>query len=207
MAAVSGARAQGATVDVVPLGASRGNDVFVQKVQVPSKLKKGQPFELKIFIQSDQAQMASVRLYRNEQFLGEQKVQLEAGKNLFTFPQTLPDPGFYSYDVRVDAPGDPIPQNNRAAAFSSVKGDPRVLIISSDPDSDRQLASALQSAKLEVKLGGISSLPNSLAEMDSYDAIFLSNVSAGDLGRETMQRLESAGRAAGCAAGEIGDAV
>src|SRR5206468_4696110 len=31
-------------------------------------------------------------------------------------------------------------------------------------------------------------------EMDSYDAIFLSNVSAGDLGRDTMQLLEAAVR-------------
>jgi uncharacterized membrane protein len=194
LAAVAGARAQGATVDVVPMGVSRGNDVFVQKVQVPARLKKGQPFEAKIFVQADQAQTAAVRLYRNEQFLGEQKVRLEAGKNLFTFPQTLPDAGFYSYDVRVDAPGDPLPQNNRAAAFASVQGDPRVLIISSEPDQDQPLAAALKAARLDVILGGLNRLPNSLAEMDSYDAIFLSNVSAGDLGRDTMALLESAVR-------------
>jgi uncharacterized membrane protein len=161
---------------------------------VPPKLKKGQPFEAKIFVQADQPAVATVRLYRNEQFLGEQPVTLSQGKNLFTFPQTLSDPDFYSYDVRVDAPGDVLPQNNRAAAFTSVKGDPRVLVISSEPAEDRQLAAALESARLDVKLGGINVLPNSLAEMDSYDAIFLSNVSAGDLGRDTMQLLESAVR-------------
>ena len=63
MAAVTGAKSQGATVDVVPLGVTRGNDVFVQKVQVPAKLKKGQPFEAKIFLQADQAQAATVRLF------------------------------------------------------------------------------------------------------------------------------------------------
>jgi len=194
MNAVAGARMQGATVDVVPMGGMRGNDVCVQKVQVPAKLKKGQPFEAKIFIQSDQAQSATVRLYRNDQLLGEKKVELEAGKNLFSFPQTLADPNYYNYDIRVDAPGDPQPQNNRASAFTSVKGDPRVLIISSDPDQDKQLAAALQTMKLEVKLGGLNSIPNSLAEMDSYDAIFLSNVSAGDLGRDIMGLLESAVR-------------
>ena len=206
LAAVAGARMQGATVDVLPLGVSRGNDVFVQKVQVPAKLKKGQPFEAKIFVQADQAQTATVRLYRNEQFLGEQKVELSAGKNLFTFPQTLPEQGFFNYDVRVDAPGDPIPQNNRATAFASVKGDPRVLLISAEPDQDAQLAAALQSARLEVQVVGVNGLPNSLAEMDSYDSIFLSNLSAGDLGRDTMALLESAVRDFGvglvCVGGE-----
>src|SRR5262249_29810236 len=148
MNAVAGARMQGATVDVVPLGITRGNDVFVQKVQVPAKLKKGQPFEAKIFIQSDVAQSATVKLYRNDQLLGEAPVRLEAGKNLYTFPQVLNDPDFYNYDVRVDAPGDLEPHNNRAAAFASVKGDPRVLIISSDPEQDKPLAAALQTAKL-----------------------------------------------------------
>lgn len=206
MAAVAGAKSQGATVDVVPLGVTRGNDVFVQKVQVPAKLKKGQPFEAKIFVQADQAQKATVRLYRNEQFLGEQTVQLEAGKNLFSFPQTLPDQGFFNYDVRVDAVGDSLPQNNRATAFASVKGDPRVLLISGEPDQDETLAAALRSARLDVKVVGLSGLPNSLAEMDSYDAIFISNLSAGDLGRDTMSLLEAAVRDFGvglvCVGGE-----
>jgi len=194
MAAVAGAKSQGASVDVVPLGVSRGNDVFVQKVQVPTKLKKGQPFEAKIFVQADKAQKASVRLYRNEQFLGEQTVELEAGKNLFSFPQTLPEQGFFNYDVRVDAVGDALAQNNRATAFASVKGDPRVLLISGEPDQDEMLAAALRSAKLDVKVVGLNGLPNSLAEMDSYDAIFISNLSAGDLGRDTMALFESAVR-------------
>jgi uncharacterized membrane protein len=194
MSAVMTARPLGVTVDVVPLGVTRGNDIFVQKVQVPPKLKKGQPFEAKIFVQADQPAVANVRLYRNEQFLGEQKVTLSQGKNLFTFPQTLPEAGFYHYEVRVDAPGDMLPQNNQATAFASVKGDPRVLVISSEPEQDRQLAAALESARLDVKLGGLNQLPNSLAEMDSYDAIFLCNVAAGDLGRDTMHLIESAVR-------------
>ncbi|HEX5222271.1 MAG TPA: VWA domain-containing protein [Verrucomicrobiae bacterium] len=206
MAAVAGAKAQGASVDVVPLGVTRGNDVFVQKVQVPTKLKKGQPFEAKIFVQADKAQKASVRLYRNEQFLGEQTVELEAGKNLFSFPQTLPEQGFFNYDVRVDAVGDALPQNNRATAFASVKGDPRVLLISGEPDQDETLAAALRSAKLDVKVVGLNGLPNSLAEMDSYDSIFISNLSAGDLGRDTMSLLEAAVRDFGvglvCVGGE-----
>jgi Ca-activated chloride channel family protein len=206
MAAVASAKSQGATMDVVPLGVSRGNDVFVQKVQVPTKLKKGQPFEAKIFIQADEAQEATVRLYRNDVPLGEQKVKLEAGKNLFSFPQTLPDQGFYNYDVRVDAPGDLLPQNNRAMSFASVKGDPRVLVISGELGLDDTLVAALQAAKLDVKVAGVTGLPTSLAELDSYDAVFLCNVSAGDLGRDTMALLEAAVRDFGvglvCVGGE-----
>src|SRR5947209_8169378 len=74
MAAVLAAKPLRVTVDVMPMGVSRANDVSVQKVQVPPKLKKGQVFDVKIFVQADQAQKAIVRLYRNEQYLGEQPV-------------------------------------------------------------------------------------------------------------------------------------
>ena len=194
MAAVAQAKAQGVTVDVWAMGVSRGNDVSVQKVGIPPKLKKGQAFEAKIFVQADQAQQVNVRIYRNEQLLDDRKVDLSAGKNLFTFTQSLPDPGFYSYDVRVDAPGDPLPQNNRATGFSTVRGDPRILIVSADPGQDKQLAAALESSQHEIRLVGVKDFPATLAEMQSYDSIFISNLAAGDLGSDRQKLLESAVR-------------
>jgi Ca-activated chloride channel family protein len=194
MSAVLAARQLGATIDVLPMGVTRANDISVQKVQVPPKLKKAQAFDVKIFVQADQAQTATVRLYRNEQYLGDQKVQLSEGKNLFSFPQVLSEPGFYSYDIRVDAPGDPLPQNNRATGFATVLGEPRVLIVSADPEPDQQLAAALQSSRLEMSLVGLDKFPGTLAEMQSYDAIFISNLAAGDLGIDRQKLLESAVR-------------
>src|SRR6266571_2885603 len=187
LAALLAAHPLGVTLDVVPLGRERGNDVSVQKLGLPNRVKKGQTFEAKIFVQADRAQTATVRLYRNEQPLGEQKVELAAGKNLFTFPQTLTEPGFNSYTVYVEAPGDNVPQNNRASSFVNVRGDPRVLVVSAEPDQDKPLVGALQSARLEVRAAGLNGIPGTLAEMQSYDAIFISNLPAGDLGEETME--------------------
>ncbi|MGH7968397.1 MAG: glutamine amidotransferase, partial [Limisphaerales bacterium] len=137
---------------------------------------------------------ATVRLYRNDQFLGEQKVDLSAGKNLFSFPQSLSEPGFYSYDVRVDAPGDPLPQNNRATGFTTVRGEPTILVVSADKAEDQQLAASLKTSRLDVKLVGLDGFPATLAEMQSYDSIFISNISAGDLGLDRQRLLESAVR-------------
>ncbi len=194
MAALLAAKPLGVTLDVVPLGVTRGEDVAVQKIGLPSNIKKGQTFDAKIFATSDRPRDARVRLYRNDQLLGEQKVHLDAGKNLFTFPQTLPEAGFYGYQVQVEADGDTVPQNNKAAGFVNVRGDPRVLLLSSDPALDRTLAAALRSGKLDVQLAGLDRTPSTLAEMQSYDEILLSNVSAGDLGRDRMALLQSAVR-------------
>jgi uncharacterized membrane protein len=194
VSAVIAAKPLGVTLDVVPLGSRRGGDVSVQKLALPTSVKKGQTFEAKIFATSDQAQRATVRLFRNDQLLGEQRVDLEAGKNLFTFPQTLDQPGFFGYDVQLVVDDDAVAQNNRASSFVHVRGDPRVLIVSSDPKADQALAAALRSAKLEVQVVDERSLPGTLGELQANDAILLSNVAAGDLGQAGMRLLESAVR-------------
>lgn len=194
LAATLKARPLGVTLDVVPLGMARPHDVSVQKLVVPARAKQGQPFEARLFLQSDREQDAVLRLYRNEQPLGEQRVRLSAGKNLYSFPQTLAAPDLYQYTVQVEAPGDQVPQNNKAAGFVQVRGEPRVLLVSSAPDQDRPLAEVLRAARLDVRLAGLAGLPATLPGLQGYDAIFLSNVAAGDLGVDLMRLMESAVR-------------
>lgn len=193
-AAVAAAQSLGITVDTMPLGVARGHDVSIQKLSLPNQLKKGQPFEVKIFAKADEPATGTVRLLRNDQFLGEHKVELAAGKNLFSFPQALTEPGFYAYEVQLEVGNDQTPQNNKAANFTFVRGDPRVLVVSAAPEADAPLVAALRSAKLEVKAGGLEAFPTGLSEIQSFDAIFLSNIAAGDLGRDAMRLLESAVR-------------
>ncbi|HUR45621.1 MAG TPA: glutamine amidotransferase [Candidatus Saccharimonadales bacterium] len=194
IAALSATRRLGVSLDVVPLGIERGNDVSVLKLGLPYRVKKGQTFEAKIYIHADHPQKGTVRLYRNDAPLGEQQVDLAAGKNLFAFPQTLTEPGFYSYTAVVEAAGDNVPQNNRATGFTSVRGDPRVLVVSYEPAQDTEFVNALRSARLEVKAAGLNGFPGTLAEMQSYDSIFISNLAAGDIGQDAMKLLESAVR-------------
>ncbi len=194
VAAAFAAKPLEVTLDAYPLGVQRSGDVSVQKVGLPAQIKKGQTFEAKIFANSDKAQSAKVRLFRNDQLLGERTVQLEAGKNLFTFPQTLENPDFYRYDVQIETTGDTIAQNNKASSFVSVRGDPRILIISAAPDQDQSLVRALRDGKLDVKIMDDRSAPSTLAEIQSFDAVFLSNVNAGMLGMDRMRLLESAVR-------------
>src|SRR5258708_12256632 len=47
---------------------------------------------------------------------------------------------------------------------------------------------------MKVSLGATNKFPGTLAEMQSYDAIFISNISAGDLGTDRQKVLESAVR-------------
>ncbi len=191
--ALAQARRQGATLDVLPLGGSRGSDLSVRKIVLPATVKRGSPFEARVHITSDAARRAKVRLLRNDRLLGEQEVALEAGKNLFTFPQRLEETGFHGYEVTVEAEGDTVPQNNGATGFTSVRGTPRILLVSSSPDQDRNLVDALR-PEYEVRVLPASGFPSTLAEIQDHDAVILGNVGAGVLGPDRMRLLESAVR-------------
>ena len=98
----------------------------MQKLGLPGRVKKGQTFETRIFVQADKAQTATVRLYRNEQSLGEQKVELNAGKNLFTFPQTLQRHRILQLQRAASKRrGTACRRTTGPSSFTNVRGDPR----------------------------------------------------------------------------------
>ncbi|MBI1839989.1 MAG: VWA domain-containing protein [Verrucomicrobia bacterium] len=191
VSALLSARGLGITVDVLPRGVERKGDAAIERVALPGRLKKGQVFEPKVFIESGQDQKGVLRIFRNDQLLGEQPVELKEGKNVFSFSQQLSESGFYRYDTQLEVPGDTLPQNNRGTAFTGVRGEPRILLISSAPSQDASLASALRAAKLEVKVIEPTAFPADLAELQSYDSVFLSNIAAGDIPRNTLRLLDA----------------
>ena len=191
LSALLSARGQGITLDVLPRGVERRSDASVDRVSIPPRLKKGQVFEPKVYVDSAQEQKGILRIFRNDQLLGEQPVELKSGKNVFSFSQKLDETGFYRYDTQLEIPGDTLPQNNRGTSFTGVRGEPRVLVVSSAPDQDAPLVAALRAARLEVRLIEARSLPSDLMELQSYDSIFLINIAAGDLGAATLRVLDS----------------
>ncbi|WCJ59535.1 glutamine amidotransferase [Fontisphaera persica] len=194
LAAVMSVRPLGVTVDVIPLGTQRGHDAAVQRLGLPARIKEGQTFDAKIFITADAPRAGLLRFYRNEEYLGEAPVQLETGKNLYSFPQKLEQPGFYSYRVVLEVENDQVPQNNRATAFVHVRGRPRILLASHKPEEDQPLRESLLAADFEVRHTTVNGLPDSLMEWQSYETIFLSNIAAGEIGLDRLRLLESAVR-------------
>ncbi|MBN8248748.1 MAG: VWA domain-containing protein, partial [Verrucomicrobia bacterium] len=122
-AALTAAKPLGVTLDIVPLGVTRGGDVSVQKLGLPANLKKGQTFEARVVATADSRRPATIRFFRNDRLLGEERMTLEPGKNLISLPQTLDEPGFYAYQVQVEVDGDTVAQNNKASSFVNVRGD------------------------------------------------------------------------------------
>ena len=74
----------------------------------------------------------------------ERELRLSAGSNNVSFRDTLSERGNHSYELLVEAADDTLAENNLLQGVVEVKGPPRVLLLSSEPDSQRFLARVLR---------------------------------------------------------------
>ena len=190
--ALEGAQSAGAAgIDIHYITAplTLAQEVVAESLQVPREVKFGEPFYAKLVAWSFKETPARVSLFRNGQFIGSQQVRLTAGKNVFSYRQSLDRDGIHVYQAAIDVDGDTIEENNRAVATVLVRGRPQVLIADRDRGHAQSLASALRAQQLEVSLVEPSRIPTDIAGLKKYDGIILSNVSAISLSRGQMVNI------------------
>jgi len=189
---------QGIGIDVVPISLQKRGEVQVEKVTLPSEIRRGQPMEARVVINNfdDRPVKGKLKLVRqvgkHEQLLNpdDQEVELrpanpakpgEPGKSVFSFEHTIEEAAAYRYRA-VFAPDDPaddlMPQNNQATAFTHVRGKGHVLFIE---DADHKgefdhLIQRLRENNIEVTLTANDELFTSPAELLAYDSVVLANV-------------------------------
>ncbi len=187
-AAAAAARLHRAGVEVwtVPLRNAGRPEVLVARVDVPARLKEGEPFDLTANLRSNVATTAKVRVYQSQFLVAERDVELKPGDNSFSAPGLRPDGNFVRYEVAVTAAADTILENNRGIAVASLRGQPRVLLVDGEIEKARPLAGALRASRIAVDLRGPSGAPRSLEDLQQFDLFILSDVSALTLNREQM---------------------
>ncbi len=179
------------TIDCVPLEAQYDKEVLVQKLDAPSTAKLGEPFDVKLIIKAHNNAQGKIRLYRNDKYLGEQEIRLVQGDNRFEFPQQLNKAGSYTYDAVLETEDDTIAENNRGLASVIVRGQPKVLYVEGDPGEHMALARALAREKIHTTVVGASGMPTSLAELQNYDALIVSDVPAMLLSDQQMKMIQA----------------
>ncbi len=177
----------GVEVWTVPLRNPQKPEVLVERVEVPARLKQGEPFDLAANIRSNVATKAKVRLYQSQFLVAEREIELKPGDNAFRAPGMRPDGSFVQYEVEVIPAADTALENNRAMAVASLRGQPRVLLVDGEPDKARPLANALQAERIQVDLRGPNGAPRSLEDLQQFDLFLLSDLSALSLSREQME--------------------
>jgi uncharacterized membrane protein/Mg-chelatase subunit ChlD len=187
---------QGIGIDVVPVELAARGEVQVEKLVLPSDIRRGQPIEARVVVNNfgtpaaagDQPPVSGkLKLLRQsgkqEELLNpdSQAVELKPGKNVFSFQHRIDEVAVYTYKA-VFAPDDPqadlMPQNNQATAFTHVRGKGRVLFIE-DAEHKGQfdhVIKRLRENNIEVVLQGTDEMFTTLAELQAYDCVVLGNV-------------------------------
>jgi uncharacterized membrane protein len=186
---------QGIGIDVVPVLLGRRGEVLVEKVALPTDIRRGQPIEARVVLDNLTVPTAShdgtvrgkLRLIRQmgqqEQLLNpdSQDVELRPGKNVFSFQHTIDEVAAYRYHA-VFVPDDPeddlMPQNNLASAFTHVRGRGSVLLIEDAQNRGEfdHLVNRLRANNIEITVQSSDELFTSPAELLAYDSVILANV-------------------------------
>ncbi len=180
-------------VDVIPVLLDTRAEVAVEKVSMPVEVRKDQPLETRVVLNNYAGATAeddgvvrgrlkvTRRLGPHEQMLSEQEVDLSPGKNVFRFRHEIDESGVYTYQADftpLHADDDLLTQNNRATAFTQVRGQGRVLLIEDWASRGRfdYLASRLRQNGIDVTVQGSDELFTSLAELQGFDSVILADV-------------------------------
>ena len=181
---------RGIEVFTVPLCNPHQPEVLVERVEAPRRLKAGEPFDLKARIESNTATTVTLRLYENKFLLTQRELALKPGSNELTLPNLRPaDRQFLTYDLEIVPPpeADTVVENNRAETTASLRGQPHVLLIDSDETKLRPMAEALRNEKITVETRGPLGAPGTLEDLQQYDLLVLSDLSALALNRDQME--------------------
>ena len=189
------AQAAGAEINVVPIDTGRPQEVRVREVAAPGRVNTDEPFQLRVVVYAEQDCEATLRVFQRvggqKQHMRPQHVTLQAGDNTFLLPQELRRQGFYEYEVVVESEADTVLANNEGRAYTIIQGEPVVLYVEGDPEHSVRLGPALETEGLRVEQHDPGTMPTSLALLQNYDAVVLSDVSSTDFSSGHMKTIEA----------------
>jgi len=189
------AHAEGIAVDVIPLDTGGTQEVRVREVTAPTQANADEPFQLRIVVSAEQACGGTLQVYqrlgKQRRMMAPQEVPLQRGDNVFLLTQELGSAGFYEYEVSIASDADTVSENNMGRAFTTVHGEPTVLYVEGNPEHSTYLEAALIAEGLRVVRMEPAGLPSSLAGMQGFDSVVLSDVSAARLSSEQLSLIEA----------------
>jgi Ca-activated chloride channel family protein len=170
-AAAQVAAVEGIPIDVVPLPTGKaGNDALIEALEAPSVAKVGEPYTVRIVVQSQRHAEGTIALDREGAPLKRIPVKLSPGANLITTTLRADKPGVQRVRAVLEVQPDSDPRNNLGLALTRVQGKPHVLIAEGKSGASDAIAKALQAnaiAVTRVREGGFPNRPEKLLDYDA----------------------------------------
>ncbi len=181
----------GIGLDLVPGSVEAGADVLAEKIDLPTEIRLGRPFDARVVLTAypdgDSVEPLRGRLSvtrssgGTDELLIDTAVELPPGKTVIPLRHTIDRPFPYTFEATFtpDDPGDDArEQNNRVTGFANVRGKSRVLLVEPHDRSGEWdwLADQLRDEKIEVVVQSSDNTFGSLAELQAFDSVILANV-------------------------------
>ena len=184
MAAATQSRVPVSTIALPPRSEQ---EVQLSAVNVPAEVREGEPFVVEVVVQSNHEDEGLIEVFRGDHKVISEKKKLKVGENRFQFQQSIERERLAAYTVRISKlENDTLLDNNIESGLVYAAGKPRVLIIESDPNLIRDMAYALEEEGVQVDVRPPQGMPESLADLQNYELMILSNVPATKLTQQHM---------------------
>ena len=145
-----------------------------------------------MIVNANQSASGYIDIYRGDIKIGDgnqESVKLKPGENKFRVRQTIVGQRQVTFAARLRGFGatDTLLDNNEAMALVAASGRPRILMIDPDTDQTDSMRWALDEQKIDVEVRPPEGVPSSLAELQGYECLVLSNVPATAM---TMRQMD-----------------
>lgn len=181
---------QNIVVDAYVLQEENKEEVQLTQLNVPEFLNKNVQYDIEIKINSSVNTSSNLKLYKGNQLIINQVVDVQQGENQFVFSDTSDTGGAITYKAEIEPQIDTILENNTAYAYCYVDDIPSLLVVQKE-NSANEIQKILQGAKVNVKVVDAKEAPTAFDTLSAYDGVILANVDAESLPQEFLDLLEN----------------
>ncbi len=177
---------RGIAVDVVPIAYEHDDEVWVERLDVPVRVKRGETYEATAIVSALAPGTGTLTLRENGAVVAEVPIEWRAGKNRFALPIYLRQPGYYEYAATIEpaAGRDGWRENNTALNAVFLEGRGRVLVVidpAGEPADSAHFIRALKQGERLVDVVEAPEMPDSTSALLPYHAIVFVNVPAEEI--------------------------
>ncbi|MFO8007628.1 MAG: glutamine amidotransferase [Candidatus Brocadiia bacterium] len=182
-AALQELESRGIPVDVLPVEYDYEHEAWLEKMELPRQVRVGETYEAALVLSSLREGQGTLYLEENGRTVYSGQVEFEAGKNRYTLPLRLREPGYYEYVARLELPPemDGWQENNQAVGHIYLAGEGKVLLVTdpaADPRDWQPLAQALRTSRFQVERQVGYEFPADPMSLMPYDCVIFVNVPA-----------------------------
>jgi len=197
LAKVDELKARGIAVDVLPVSYAYEKEVWLERLDLPRVVKAGETYEATVLLNSLAPGHGTLRLTENGKKIFEKEVDYTAGKNRFTLPLYLREPGYYEYVATIEVPPgeDGWSENNIAIGDLFLRGEGQVLLLTDSKSDTRDwepLVAALKASERIVQVRMAYEVPREATALLPYDLIILADAPADAFDAPQLQALHDA---------------